>query len=87
MTGNERFDTILQFLGAMVPLMSAIASYINHVVRTKQAAGTEVSPVLLHAGAVLNVASINVDKAVQLAKMARESVAAPAEPEKPEPSP
>jgi len=71
MTGSQRLDTILMFLGALVPLMSAAASFINHIVRQKTDAGEQVSPALLNAGAFLNVASVNVDKAVQLAQMAK----------------
>jgi hypothetical protein len=40
-------EHILAFVGALVPLMSALASLINHVVREKTAAGEKVSPVLL----------------------------------------
>lgn len=71
MTGSERFDHILMFLGALVPLMSALASLINHIVRQRTDAGQAVSPMLLGTGAVLNAASVNLDKAVQLGKMAR----------------
>lgn len=77
MTGSQRLDTILMFLGALVPLMSAAASFINHIVRQRTDAGEAVSPMLLNTGAFLNVASVNVDKAVQLAQMAKgKSVAA-----------
>lgn len=71
MTGSQRFDTILMFLGALVPLMSAAASLINHIVRQRTDAGDKISPALLNTGAFLNAASVNVDKAVQLAQMAR----------------
>lgn len=71
MTGSQRLDTILMFMGALVPLMSALASFINHLVRQKTDAGEQVSSALLNTGAFLNVASVNVDKAVQLAKMAK----------------
>lgn len=81
MTGSERIDHILMFLGALVPLMSAAASFINHLVRQRTDAGEQVSPLLLNTGAFLNVASVNVDKAVQLAKMAKgQSVAATTQP-------
>lgn len=72
MTPEQRFEHILAILGALVPLMSALASLINHIVREKTAAGEKVSPVLLHGGALLNVGAINLDKAVQLAAMAKE---------------
>ena len=72
MTWTERFDGILMFLGALVPLMSALASLINHKVRVAQAAGEDVSPLVLKTGAALNVGALNIDKAVQLAKLAKE---------------
>lgn len=90
MTGSQRLDTILMFLGALVPLMSAAASFINHIVRQKTDAGEQVSPALLNAGALLNVGSVNLDKAVQLAKMAKgqnvaATVPAPSSPQPPVP--
>lgn len=71
MTTEEKVQTVLSFLGALVPLMSALASYINHKVRVAQEAGEAVSPMLLKGGAVLNVGAVNLDKAVQLAKLAK----------------
>lgn len=77
-TGMSTVDLIehfLAFLGALVPLMSAVASLINHKVRVAQAAGEEVSPLTLKAGSVLNVGALNLDKAVQLAKAAKAGAA------------
>ena len=71
MTTGEKVEHVLAFLGALVPLMSALASFINHKVRTAQAAGEDVSPVTLKTGAWLNVGALNLDKAVQLAKQAK----------------
>lgn len=73
MTPEQKFEHVLAFVGALVPLMSALASLINHVVREKTAAGEKVSPVLLQGGALLNVGAINLDKAVQLAALAKEA--------------
>jgi hypothetical protein len=72
MTPGEKMEHILAFMGALVPLMSALSSLINHIVREKVAAGESVSPALLKGGALLNVGAINLDKAVQLAAMAKE---------------
>lgn len=72
MTPEQKLEHALAFVGALVPLMSALASLINHVVREKQAKGEDVSPVLLQGGALLNVGAINLDKAVQLANLAKE---------------
>jgi hypothetical protein len=72
MTPEEKMEHVLAFMGAIVPVMSALSSLINHIVREKQARGEEVSKVLLHGGAALNLGAINVDKAVQLATLAKE---------------
>lgn len=71
MISDQKIEHILAIVGALVPILSAAASFVNHLIRQKTDAGEQVSPVLLNAGAFLNVASINVDKAVQLTKMAR----------------
>lgn len=64
-------DHILTILGAVVPLLSALASLVNHVVRARQADGQPVPPALAVTGAVLNAGAVNVDKAIQLAKLVR----------------
>lgn len=71
MTPEQKIEHVLAFVGALVPLMSALASLINHVVREKQANGEAVSPMLLQGGALLNVGAINLDKAVQLSNLAK----------------
>lgn len=71
MTSDQKIEHILAIVGALVPILSAAASFVNHLIRQKTDAGEQVSPTLLNTGALLNVTSINVDKAVQLAKMAR----------------
>ncbi len=82
-------EHFLAILGALVPLASALASYINHIVRTKQAAGEAVNPLLLTGGSLLNVAAINLDKAQQMAQAVKQAsapaqVAAPVEEKKAE---
>ena len=84
MTLNEKVEAVLAFLGALVPLMSALASLINWKVRTAQAEGREVSALTLKAGAALNVGAMNIDKAVQLAKLAKAGAAPAPETEKAE---
>lgn len=71
MTAEQKIEHILAIFGALVPFLSALASIINHKVREAQEAGEDVSPLLLHTGSVLNVGAVNLDKAVQLAKLAR----------------
>ncbi len=68
-------EHILSIVGALVPVFSALSSFVNHLVRTKQAAGEAVSPALLGAGSILNLASVNVDKAVQMAKAVKDAKA------------
>lgn len=79
MTGSEKLDHILAIVGALVPLLSAVSSLVNHVIRSQQAAGQTVSPVLSGAGTILNLGAVNLDKAVQLAKMMKAGQPLPAE--------
>lgn len=76
----NNLEHLLAFLGALVPLLSALASFINWKVRSAQAEGRQVSTMLLKSGAVLNVTAINLDKAIQLAKLAKAQQAKPVEP-------
>lgn len=79
-------DHILTIGTGLVTVMSAVASLINHVVRSRQEAGKPVAPALLGAGAVINLASVNVDKALQLAKLfksAKAETSTPADSSKP----
>jgi hypothetical protein len=79
MTTEQKIEHLLAFLGALVPLMSALASLINHKVRQAQEAGEDVSTMLLHAGSVLNVGAVNLDKAMQFAKLAKQAKGAASE--------
>jgi hypothetical protein len=69
LTQDHGFDAVLMVLGALVPLLSAVASLVNHAIRRKVDAGQNVSSVLSGTGTVLNLASVNLDKAIQLARM------------------
>lgn len=62
-------DQILHILGAVVPLLSAVASFLNHLVRVRKESGSEVPALLAGSGALLNVGALNLDKALQLARM------------------
>jgi len=64
-------DEILKIAGAVVPLLSALASLVNHLVRNAQAKGEQPAPMLLATGAVLNAGAVNVDKAAQLVTLLR----------------
>lgn len=77
MTTQQKIEHLLAFLGALVPLMSALASYINHKVRI----GEMTSSMALKSAVALNVGALNLDKAVQLARLAKGET--PPETEKP----
>lgn len=90
-TGNPHIDHWLALVGALVPLMSALAGFLNNRVRTAQVEGQQLSPAMLQAASLVNVLAVNLDKAGQLAKLAkglpaatttRGVVNAPAEPPK-----
>ena len=70
LTGNPKIDAVFSIIGAVVPLLSAVASFLNHIIRVQTSKGDAPNPILLGTGSVLNVASVNIDKGVQLAKMA-----------------
>lgn len=71
LTGNHMFDHVLTIIGALVPLFSALASFFNHKVRTATSEGDDPSSKFLKAAAMMNVLAVNLDKASQLAKLAR----------------
>jgi len=64
-------DHVIEIVGGIVTLLSLLSSFVNHVIRTKQANGAVVSNLLLGTGTVLNIGSANLDKAIQLAKQLR----------------
>jgi len=68
-TAQEKFEHALMILGACVPLLSAMASLLNHIVRLRVAANQLVSPLLSGASTVLNLSAVNIDKAVQMGRM------------------
>ena len=71
MTEDQKWDHILAIVGACVPLISALASLVNHIVRKKLEAGEKVSPILTGTGTVLNLGAVNIDKAIQFVKITR----------------
>ena len=70
-TGNATFDHVLAILGALVPLFSAIAGLLNGKVRSAQTEGQAVSPAMLNAASIVNLLAVNLDKANQLASLAK----------------
>lgn len=69
-TGNAKIDAVLHSMTLLVTVCSALSSLVNHFIRVQTSGGKEPSSLLLGAGSVLNVASVNLDKGVQFAKMA-----------------
>lgn len=68
---NINVEHVLAIVGAVVPLVSALASILNNIVRMKQLEGKEVPKAMLTAGVVLNTVAVNLDKASVLAKAVR----------------
>ena len=70
-TGNVHIDHWLALVGALVPLMSALAGFLNNKVRIAQAAGIETDAKLLKAAQLVNLLAVNLDKAKQLGALAK----------------
>lgn len=66
----QKLEFISMVAGVVVTLLSGVASLLNHIIRKKTDAGEEVSKGLITAASVLNFLAVNLDKGVQLAKMA-----------------
>jgi len=73
MKGHIDIHTILEIAGALVPLFSAIGSFLNHLVRKQSEEGKEPAPVLLGVNTLVNTIALNVDKAAQMGKMFKAS--------------
>ncbi len=78
-------NALIHLAGALVPLFSAVSSFVNHVVRQMQADGRQIPPFMAGASAVFNIGAMNIDKAVQMAKLVKAMTAKPVEPEPTEP--
>lgn len=65
------FSAILHIASVVIPVASAVASGVNHAIRERMAAEEEVPAWLLRTAAVLNVLSVNLDKAAQFVKIAK----------------
>lgn len=67
----QNLEHLLALAGAMVPLISMVASLFNTAIRHRQLEGREVPKNLAAAGAVLNTLAVNLDKASALAAAAK----------------
>lgn len=70
-TGNPHVDHWLALAGALVPVMSAVAGFLNNKVRLAQSEGQAVSPGMLQAAQIVNLLAVNLDKAKQLGALAK----------------
>jgi hypothetical protein len=70
-TGNVHVDHWLALVGALVPLMSALAGFLNNKVRVAQSEGQALDPKMLQAAQIVNLLAVNLDKAKQLGALAR----------------
>lgn len=67
----ETLEHVLALAGALVPLVSMVASLFNTAIRHRQLEGRDVPPKLAAAGALINGLAINLDKASALAAAAK----------------
>ena len=68
----QKMDSIVNMAGLIVMAASLISTFINQKIREALADKKEVDPMLLKAAAVTNVLAANLDKAMQLVKVAKE---------------
>lgn len=61
--------TVLSLASAVIPAASAVSSAVNHTIREKTAAEQPLPKWFIGVASVLNVLSVNLDKALQLLKM------------------
>lgn len=61
-------EHVLAIVGALVPLASALSSWVNGLIRNRSSSGEAVSTGLLRAAQVLNLASVNLDKVSQFGR-------------------
>jgi hypothetical protein len=68
----HKMDTIVNMAGMIVMISSLVSTFINQKIRAAMADKQDVDPMLLKAAALVNVFSANLDKAMQLVRVARE---------------
>lgn len=61
---------ILTVLGALVPLMSLFSSMLNASIRARTDKGEKIAPALTFFASLLNFVALNLDKGIQMMKMA-----------------
>ena len=68
---DVNLEHVLAIVGALVPLASALSSWVNGLIRDRSSSGEAVSTGLLRAAQVLNFASVNIDKVSQFGRAVR----------------
>jgi hypothetical protein len=71
MWDDSKIEHYLAIAGVAVSVLSGLASLVNHLIREKQVANEPVSGGLLRLGALLNLLSVNLDKALVLTRAVR----------------
>jgi len=71
MWDDSKIEHYLAIAGVAVSVLSGLASLVNHLIREKQVAHEPVSSGLLRLGALLNLLSVNLDKALVLTRAVR----------------
>jgi len=64
-------DNLIGIAGLVIPAASALVSGINQAIRQNQEKDLPTPAWLLRAAAVLNVCALNLDKTLQLVKLAK----------------
>mgnify|MGYP006269921497 CR=1 FL=1 len=71
MFDESKTEHYLAIAGVAVSVLSGFASLVNHLIREKQIAKEPVSRGMLRLGALLNLLSVNLDKALVLTRAVR----------------
>ena len=66
----QKVEFALAVAGVVVTVLSSVTSMLNHIIRAKTDKGEAVSPGLVRAVSILNFLAVNIDKGIQLGKMA-----------------
>ena len=71
MWDDAKIEHYLAIAGVAVSVLSGLSSVVNHLIREKQVANEPVSAGMIRLGMVLNLLSVNLDKALVLTRAAR----------------
>lgn len=71
MWDEAKVEHYLAIAGVAISTLSGLSSLVNHLIREKQVANEPVSAGMIRLGMVLNLLSVNLDKALVLTRAAR----------------